>query len=304
MEMPIAMQRPSFIPFAQHYLAALLETSGTVFLNEPMPRDPNLRVFKQPSRTNVATTMLQSLVGDNDRILISPEIIAEADLVDVLFEPQTSGHLDALGWLGQLVSYPTIIAVLRHFPDEWELRGTLKHWLTWKAEESRSIVPVNHPATATEYEDEFEDEFEDEYEDEYEDDWDDESELASATTEFEDKITKTMLILVPSLTTEMIQGFGLQLAPDYASGVYQFAPIFHVTVVVINQLPVQPATLWFRLLGRGPVQRQAIAELIAMPPDELRDRAVAQLLAWYDLLKTKRAGQEAQRLMQSLAQLR
>lgn len=291
------MQRPSFIPFAQHYLADLLADSGTVWLNEPMPRDPDLRVFKTPSRANVGTALLSNLVGD--RAWVSPEIIAEADLVDVLFEPQNLGQLTALGWLGQLVSQPTIIAVLRHFPNSWEMRGQLKHWLTWKAEESRSIVPVNAPPPAA-----ADDDWQDDWDEDLDAELDREAHVADQDdAEIEDKITKTMLILTPSLTAETRAGFGLQPVPMYASGIYQFAPIFHVTVVVINQLPSQPETLWLRLLGRGLGQRQAIAELHALSPDELRDRAIAQLWSWYELLKTAHAGKESRRLMASLALL-
>jgi predicted transposase/invertase (TIGR01784 family) len=35
----------------------------------------------------------------------------------------------------------------------------------------------------------------------------------------------------------------------------------------VHQLPTTPETLWLRLLARGKVQQQAIAELLALPPN-------------------------------------
>jgi hypothetical protein len=60
------MSRPTFALFAQQYLAALLYDYGTVFLNEPIPRNPKLRVFKIPSRTNFSTETLKQLTRGND----------------------------------------------------------------------------------------------------------------------------------------------------------------------------------------------------------------------------------------------
>jgi hypothetical protein len=37
--------------------------------------------------------------------------------------------------------------------------------------------------------------------------------------------------------------------------------------IVIHQLPPIPETLWFRLLGKGKVQQQAISEVAALPID-------------------------------------
>ncbi len=38
-------------------------------------------------------------------------------------------------------------------------------------------------------------------------------------------------------------------------------------IIVIHQLPATPATLWFRLLGKGNVQAQAIREVATLPLD-------------------------------------
>jgi flagellar biosynthesis/type III secretory pathway protein FliH len=51
------------------------------------------------------------------------------------------------------------------------------------------------------------------------------------------------------------------------SGVYFLAPSLKTAIVAIHQLPRTPETLWVRVLGKGNVQKQAIAELKALPED-------------------------------------
>ena len=83
------MPRPAFSIFAQQYLSALLNNFGSVYLNEPIPRDANLRILKLPSRFNWGTEYLKEITHDNNRVMISPEVIGEASLIDILFEPNS-----------------------------------------------------------------------------------------------------------------------------------------------------------------------------------------------------------------------
>ena len=83
------MSRPAFSIFAQQYLSVLLNDFGTVYLNEPIPRDANLRIFKLPSRFNWGTEYLKEITHGDNRVMISPEVIGEAELVDILFEPNS-----------------------------------------------------------------------------------------------------------------------------------------------------------------------------------------------------------------------
>ncbi len=54
-------------------------------------------------------------------------------------------------------------------------------------------------------------------------------------------------------------------------------------VVVVNQLPVTPETLWLRLLGRGTTLEVAIQELLALPNDSPLRQKVVEVLAEYHL---------------------
>jgi hypothetical protein len=49
--------------------------------------------------------------------------------------------------------------------------------------------------------------------------------------------------------------------------------------VVIHQLPKTADTLWLRVLGRGRVQKDAIAEMLALPLQNQRRTELLRLLA-------------------------
>jgi len=57
-------------------------------------------------------------------------------------------------------------------------------------------------------------------------------------------------------------------------------PEFERTALVaIDQLPVNPNTLWLRVLGRGATQEQAVNELLELPPGNPFRRNLLEVLA-------------------------
>jgi Domain of unknown function (DUF4351) len=62
-------------------------------------------------------------------------------------------------------------------------------------------------------------------------------------------------------------GFGAINEVSWGNGVYLLPPLQKTGIIVIHQLPSIPDTLWFRLLGKGKVQQQAISEVAALPVD-------------------------------------
>ncbi|MEB3295083.1 MAG: hypothetical protein VKJ24_18150 [Synechococcales bacterium] len=58
--------------------------------------------------------------------------------------------------------------------------------------------------------------------------------------------------------------------------------------VVVHQLPVSPDTLLLRLLGKGSVQRQAIAELLELPEQPLKSIVLENLIKLEVMLKSRR----------------
>jgi len=268
------MSRPSFMIFAQNYLSALLSNYGSVFLNEPIPRDPKLRVYKHPSRFGWESTYIETLFTNNPRILVSPEVVAEAKLVDVLFEPDINKSRTSLGLLGELTSTPCIIQSLRWTPDAQEVRTCISHFLTWTSETHGGIIPVNETFKDTDQE------------------------------EPEQEDNKTQLIIVPSIFPDHFEGFGVKPSAMNISGVYNLPPIFCTTIVVTNELPVDVSTLWLRILGRGETQRQAIMEFFNVGIDNpLYTLARQQLQQWYQFLLQGHMGKESKLLMQTLASL-
>jgi hypothetical protein len=281
------MQRPAFSNFAQQYFAALLHNYGTVYLNEPIPRDPKLRVYKFPSRSNFSTALLNELTADNDRVMINPEVVGEADLVDVLFEPDLDQSRTSLGLLGELLFAPAIIETLRWTPDEWTYRTCMSHWLRWKSEASGSIIPID--ATPV-------------YEEEEDDDYDYDNPPDEEDYEPE-PVDKILLVLMPRITPEYLEYCGFRPSEHNIPGVYSSAPAFCTTIVALNHLPQDASTLFLRLLSRGFAQRNAITELLNLDVSHPhRQTALQQLQQWHQRLSTGQMGRESQRLMATLAQ--
>jgi hypothetical protein len=277
------MLRPAFAIFAQQYLSTLLGNFGMVYLNEPIPRNPKLRIFKHPSRFNWGTEYLKAVTANNNRVMISPEVIGEAELVDVLFEPNMEKSRASLGLLGKLVSVPCIIEIQRWAPNDWDLRTYLRHWLTWKAENNGSIIAVDETPVDTD-------------------------EQSNTSQELRDEqvenVDKTMLIIVPSIAPQYLQGFAGQASGINIPGVYELPPVFCTTIIATNELPQDASTLWLRILGRGRTQREAITELFALDANyQHRTATLQQLQQWYRFLSSGKLGKESARLMATLAMI-
>jgi hypothetical protein len=90
-------------------------------------------------------------------------------------------------------------------------------------------------------------------------------------------------LVTPSLSPDKKRACGVsELA---TGGVYPLADALSVVLVVVEELPPGGGTLWLRLLGKGKVQRCAIAELLARLRQEPLADATMQLVAsWRDSL--------------------
>jgi hypothetical protein len=85
-------------------------------------------------------------------------------------------------------------------------------------------------------------------------------------------------ILTPTLSTEILTGFGAKRSPEWVEGVYLLPPRLKTGIVVIHQLPETSTTLWFRLLGRTGTQKRAIAEVAKLPPEHPYRQGALELL--------------------------
>jgi hypothetical protein len=280
------MSRSSFSIFAQQYFSALLSDFGVVYLDEPVPRDPKLRIYKLPSRRNWGTEILSALTARNNQVRISPEVIGEAELVDVLFEPDHQKSRTVLGVLGELLFAPCIIETFHCLPTDDELRTCLGHWLQWKVESSGSLIPVDEtPVEDDEDEDDEDEENEDEYEREI--------------------VDKLLLIIVPSITVEQSVTWGITPSSGSIPGLYNLPPAYCTTLIATSELPQTASTLWLRLLGEGATQHSAIQDLILLEDDyPLRAATLQQLQQWYQQMSQGQMEKESNTLMQLLSQIK
>lgn len=87
-------------------------------------------------------------------------------------------------------------------------------------------------------------------------------------TKLTDADLPTLWILTPTLAAPTLAGFGaITDLSAWGAGVYLPHHHLKMGIIVIHQLPATPATLWFRLLGKGNVQAQAIREVATLPVD-------------------------------------
>jgi predicted transposase/invertase (TIGR01784 family) len=74
---------------------------------------------------------------------------------------------------------------------------------------------------------------------------------------------------------------------DWPKGVYLLAKHLKTGIIVIHQLPTDKDTLWIRLLGRGKVQKKAIAEVMALEESKQKLTILELLGNWKIMLDQK-----------------
>ncbi|MCU0566241.1 MAG: hypothetical protein MUF49_06555 [Oculatellaceae cyanobacterium Prado106] len=306
------MHHPAFNRFTKAYLADILSPFGTVSPDQLVPR--NSRFYTIPSNTGYQTEILQEILPSH--VLVSPEVHGEAELVDMLFEPQSPPMLSESPFLNRLVRNPCILEIHRNpLGDDDVLEGVKKIFLWLRelqkaaeaqknATESELETPSHSPVN--ELEDELDNESETEWNDEFDDESDDERK--SALDEADEPY---LWIFAPSVTSLKLEHFGASPVPNLESGVYALPSLYNTYIVAINELPVTAATRWARLLGRGQVQQQAIAELRNQHTPEIapssslcsQDIALRHLKTWYEQLLTGNGEKESPKLMNLFSEM-
>ena len=79
------------------------------------------------------------------------------------------------------------------------------------------------------------------------------------------EIKPQLWILTPTLAAQTLTGFGAVPDLGWGQGVYLLPIHLQTSIIVIHQLPRTPETLWFRLMGKGTVQENAISEVANLP---------------------------------------
>jgi hypothetical protein len=121
----------------------------------------------------------------------------------------------------------------------------------------------------------------------------------------EGKLPK-LWILTPTLSVDLLESLGAKSEIEsWGEGVYLLSPALKTGIIVIHQLPQTPASLWFRLLGKGKVQSQAIDQVAALPPDNPYRQNALDLLGNLKVILEARAiiEPEEQNLIMQLSPL-
>ncbi len=187
---------------------------------------------------------LKELLCPLGEVETDKEITDEAREIDVLFSPAPTAQAQAqsLGLLGRIALLNTgLLEPFRNQPSRTEVRNCCLKLLTVIADFQRQAK-------------------------------------RKKTSISEDDLAR-LWILAPSASESLLNDFAAKLdLESWSTGVYFLPKSFRAAIVAINQLPVTPETLWFRLLGRGEVQQQAVTELVALPPENLMRRHVLEIV--------------------------
>ena len=120
------------------------------------------------------------------------------------------------------------------------------------------------------------------------------------------EVRPQLWILTPTLAAHTLTGFGaVNDVQSWGTGVYLLPRHLQAGIIVVHQLPKTPETLWFRLMGKGKVQQNAIAEVAALPaPHPYRDNTLDLFLSLKLELEAKqKIKSEERELIMSLSPL-
>jgi len=192
-----------------------------------------------------AKNYLEELLSPLGRVEISKEITDETRQIDVFFSPHPNRQItvDNLGLLGQIALNSALLEPDRNSPARADVRNCLTKLTAVLAELQRQAKRENIP--------------------------------------YNEENLPRLWILAPVVSQTILNGFGAALDPNWPEGVYFLPPLQRTAIIAINQLPVNPQTLWLRLLGKGKTQNQAVGELLKLPlGNNYRQNVIELLLSW------------------------
>ena len=203
-----------------------------------------------------AKQYLAELLAPLGQVETSREVSGEVRQVDVSFipAPQPAADSQILGLLGQMVSSLCLLEPFRNQPSKTEIRNCILKLFSVHSEMQRRARREDEELPETDL--------------------------------------PHLWVIATSASLPLLDSFGFKLDLDnWLTGVYFLGTSLKTSVVVINQLPQIPETLWLRILGKGTTQRQAIEELIALPPGHPLRRNVLELVSTWRLHITNQENQ-------------
>jgi len=221
-----------------------------------------------------AKEYLKELLSPLGSVTVSRKIPAEVREVDVLFVPEERNESSfrtlgvfALGILGKIVENSAIIEPFRNPVTTDEICSCIGKLFDFDAECNRVANREDKPLIPSD--------------------------------------RARLWILSPTLSKPILHSFGANLELEsFGEGVYRLPPAFRTTIVVIHQLPRTPETLWLRMLGKGNVQKTAIAEFKSLPDTtRFKDKVLELLLNLFAMLDVQNLDSEERELIMELSSL-
>jgi Domain of unknown function (DUF4351) len=177
-----------------------------------------------------AKNLLESLLAPGGQVTTALTIDSEMREIDVYFNPSNDpSRISDLGLLARCATQPAVFEPFRNPVSIPEIRSCMSKLYDLHRETVRQAKKDGQKITDAEL--------------------------------------PILWILTPTLAAPTLTGFGAINEVSWGNGVYLLPPLQKTGIIVIHQLPAIPATLWFRLLGKGKVQQQAISEVAALPVD-------------------------------------
>jgi hypothetical protein len=177
-----------------------------------------------------AKNLLESLLAPGGQVTTALTIDSEVREIDVYFNPSNDpSRISDLGLLARCATQPAVFEPFRNPVSTPEIRSCMSKLYDLHRETVRQAKKEGRKITDAEL--------------------------------------PILWILTPTLATPTLIGFGAINEVGWGNGVYLLPPLQKTGIIVIHQLPAIPQTLWFRLLGKGKVQQQAISEVAALPID-------------------------------------
>ena len=177
---------------------------------------------------------LKELLTPFGNVETSRDIAGEVRQLDVLFSPKPEQEIEAttLGLLGQIAAKPAVFEPFRSPVQPGEIRSCLAKLFDLHAEFERIAAREN--------------------------------------TRIVEADLPLLWILSPTVSDPLLAGFGAIPEPEnWVNGVYFMGASLKAAIIAIHQLPCTPETLWLRVLGKGNVQKRAVAELRELPSDHV-----------------------------------
>ncbi len=86
-------------------------------------------------------------------------------------------------------------------------------------------------------------------------------------------------IITPTMSEEKLRAANVINKEEWGKGIYLLGDMFRTGIIVVHQLPKTPETVWFRTLGRGKVQQEAIDEIANLPKNSSYRQKILELFA-------------------------